>query len=231
MLSKGTFVVFAFLLLAVCVGSPYAQTTAKKKVAARVSKLMFAAFPAGMLDGVAQKEIDKVPAEIEKNFVNAIDQNIDNDPALTAEQKTLGRARLPAFSKRVVEKLKDLAFKDFKIQEWMEDGFTENLNVALSLAELQRAQRFLESPAGKTYISELGRSLAATGPSPDPGPNDPPFFRTPAGKKLLAAWGDHSRSDERFKTWTSAVQISIREAIQSGEIARMTKEFRDSLIK
>ena len=59
MLSKCTFAVFAFLLLAVCVGSPYAQTTAKKKVAARVSKLMFAAFPAGMLDGVAQKEIDK----------------------------------------------------------------------------------------------------------------------------------------------------------------------------
>jgi len=113
----------------------------------------------------------------------------------------------------------------------MEDGFTENLSVALTLAELQRAQRFLESPAGKTYISELGRSMTATGPSADTGPIDPPYFRTPAGKKLLAAWADHSRADERLKAWSSDMQVSVREAVQSGEIARMTKEFRASLIK
>jgi len=231
MLSKRTCAVIALLVLAVYVGSLHAQTTAKKKVAAKVSNLMYAPFPPGMLGGVAEKEIAKSTTEIEQSVVRAITQKIDEDAALTAEQKAAGRERLPEFSKRLTEKLKELAFKDFKIQQWMEDGFTENLNVALTLAELQRAQRFLESPDGKTYISELSRSMTAAGPNAASGPDDPPFFRTPAGKKLLAAWSDHSRSDERFKAWTKNIQVSIREAIQSGEIARMTKEFRASLIK
>ena len=231
MLSKPTCTVIAVLILAGCSGSLHAQTTGKKKIAARVSKLMFATFPPGSLSGAADTAIANSTSEIQGSVVRAITQKIDEDAALTPEQKALGRERLPEFSKRVTEKLKELAFKDFNIAKWMEDGFTENLNVALTLAELQRAQRFLESPAGKTYISELGRSMAATGPSADPGPADPPYFRTPAGKKLLAAWADHSRADERLKAWSTDMQVSLRDAVRSGEIARMTKEFRASLIK
>src|SRR4051812_31084860 len=150
--SKRTYVIFAFLVLAVYVGPLQAQTAGKKKVAARVSKLMFATFPPGTLSGAAETAIANSTSEIQGAVVRAITQRIDEDAALTPEQKALGRERLPEFSKRVTEKLKELAFKDFNIAQWMEDGFTENLTVALTLAELQRAQRFLESPAGKTYI-------------------------------------------------------------------------------
>ena len=228
MISKSLLLIAASTVVVVCALTSTAQVPAKNKLAGEVSDLMFTAFPPGALTATARKEVENSTSNLEQVVITALMEKVKGDTALTEQQKQKARERLPVLSSSVVAKMKEIGYKGFDVEQWMRDGVTENFSATLTVNELQAAKRYLSSPGGRSYLSELRETAGSGAPG---GPVDPPFFRTVAGKKLLAALNDRVRFDRRFKAWATDMQAELMRSIQTGEIAAMVKDFRASLDK
>lgn len=132
----------------------------KQKLVSGLIETTKQVFPFEQYEAGFQKARELIRADFENGISEKLKQKIDSTEVFTADEKEKLKAKTPEFAQEYANFIDNLMSRDFRMKIWVNESAATHFNQKYSMAELQKLNKFLQSPNGQKTILAM-RNLFA----------------------------------------------------------------------
>jgi hypothetical protein len=133
---------------------------AKKKLVSQLVGNTADILPIKFFEETVSSTVDKVSAEAVKEIQDNMEKSVDSSQR-TDEKKSELKAKIPAFSNRMMEITKNIINTGFDVRNWATKSLEKNYQKQFTVAELQKLNKFFASDDGKSFVAAFNRITSA----------------------------------------------------------------------
>ena len=228
---------------AVAVNAQAGGPDEKKFLVSDLVEATYGAFPADFFRKAAAEGVKTELGDLTKTIEEGLIRKIDADQEITAAQRAEAKSKAPAFAVVLAEKTMEIGLRGLDIDTWIKEALAYSYSKSMTTDELRQVKTFLDGPDGQTFLLVVREEANAEmekrpSKSPEMLANADPvkvgaFIESPLGKKFIAVFDNDTKEylDRKTSEWGSGIEGRIASEIKEGELARMMKEFKDSIVK
>lgn len=211
-----------------------ATSANKAQLVNEIVEQTFSAFPLETLEA----EIEKVKKESSEKFKIEIPEllisKVEENTEFSNERKEEIKAKVPAFGESFGNKVSEIITKDLNVNLWLKEALADDFTKNFTVAQLRKISSFMKGKNGKAFFEAV--KAIAKNESKESIENKitdkqaieiDKFMKSPVGKKFMNLFAKDTEIflAAKIETWSAQMLKNIDEAMETGELGEMLKQF------